>query len=190
MKPLRTRCSCKARCGLTVIELVVIAVAVLVVVGLLIPAVRVTRGPARRMQCSNNLKQHILAAHNYESAYGRLPAAVGGTGVGLTPLDGNANRLSGLVVLLPFWEQTNLFNKIAQEQTINGVRYPPFGPAPWIEGYTPWTKQLSFMRCPSDEAPQSTTHAFGRTTYAFSVGDVSMNLHRPTVARDAFAAGL
>ncbi len=65
------------RTGLTLIELLVCVVIVVVLIALFFPGVRTARGAARRMQCSNNLKQLALAALNYESKYKSLPR-VGG----------------------------------------------------------------------------------------------------------------
>jgi len=91
--------------GFTLVELLVVIAIIGILVGLLLPAVQAAREAARRMQCSNNMKQLGLAFHNYESAYKSFPAAWY-AGAPAPPY----NLQSGLVGLLPYMEQTALYS--------------------------------------------------------------------------------
>lgn len=74
-----------------------------ILISLLLPAVQAAREAARRMQCSNNLKQVGLAMHNYVSSRGTLPSGVIMSGV-------TYPQHTALVLLLPYLEQANLAN--------------------------------------------------------------------------------
>lgn len=88
------------RYGFTLVELLVVIAIIGILVGLLLPAVQAAREAARRMQCSNNLKQMALATHNYVSAYKRFPGLTG------------SSSFSPQARILPFIEQGNLQNLI------------------------------------------------------------------------------
>jgi prepilin-type N-terminal cleavage/methylation domain-containing protein len=109
--------------GFTLIELLVVIAIIAILIGLLLPAVQKIREAAARMSCTNNLKQLGLAVMNYESAYGGLPynaitknnsqppyiPYVAGTVATQGSTAGTQGRCSGLVPLLPFVEQNNIY---------------------------------------------------------------------------------
>ena len=98
------------RVAFTLVELLVVIAIIGILVGLLLPAVQAAREAARRMQCSNNVRQVGLACMNYESSIGRLPPGrLIYPGVNST---GNPTRVvtGFLAMILPYMEGSNLYN--------------------------------------------------------------------------------
>ncbi|MCC9608679.1 DUF1559 domain-containing protein [Blastopirellula sp. JC732] len=100
--------SMRRRRGFTLVELLVVIAIIGVLIGLLLPAVQQAREAARRMQCSNNLKQLALAAHNYESTYKVFPY----------PAKDSNYGYSAQSKILPFIEQGNFQDQIDFSQPL------------------------------------------------------------------------
>jgi prepilin-type N-terminal cleavage/methylation domain-containing protein/prepilin-type processing-associated H-X9-DG protein len=103
------------RHGFTLIELLVVIAIIAVLIALLLPAVQAAREAARRIQCTNNLKQFGLAMHNYHQAHGTFPIGIMGIR-GPTPrypqvgdTSGANNRRTWVYSIAPFIEQGALF---------------------------------------------------------------------------------
>ncbi len=169
-----------ARSGFSLKELLVVMFIISAALFLLAPALNNQHRPARRMRCQNNLKQLLLAMHNYHDIYGTLPSAMGGTGAG-----GNEGRLSGIVPMLSMMEYAALHEEITRGDPANGI--PPGGPVPWDKNYPPWQTQLQVLQCPAADHPATD---FQPTNYAFCIGDVSVDIHRLPATRGVFAPGL
>jgi prepilin-type processing-associated H-X9-DG protein len=98
----------KSRFAFTLVELLVVIGIIDILVSLLLPAVQMARETARGMSCKNNLRQVLLAAHNYHDARNRFPAGThNSVDVGGVPTGGT----TVWVELLPYFEQRNLFEK-------------------------------------------------------------------------------
>lgn len=160
-----------SRFGFTLVELLVVIAIIGILVGLLLPAVQAAREAARRMQCSNNLKQWGLALHNYSSAYNAFPTRSGGTTDGDTAgslNNSNRGRLSAFIPLLAFIEGGNQYQLIAAGDAAN----PPHGPHAWAS-WGPWNTSPPVARCPSDGGYTNNTRT---NSYALGLGDMVESL--------------
>lgn len=123
----------RGRSGFTLVELLVVIAIIGVLVALLLPAVQAAREAARRMQCTNKLKQIGLAMHNYHDTLGSFPYASPYQSPGGT-------KHTWVEFILPYIEQNNLFTSInfavSNEDTAN---------ANLLKAVT-----LDFIACPSN----------------------------------------
>ncbi len=90
--------------GFTLVELLVVIAIIGVLVSLLLPAIQAAREAARRMSCSNNMRQIALAMHNYESANKKFPASLF--------IGPNQFRWSAQARILPYIEQNGITDGI------------------------------------------------------------------------------
>lgn len=130
----------KAMSGFTLVELLVVIAIIGILIAMLLPAVQAAREAARRMSCTNNLKQLALACHGYHDAQGKFPPAVQWP-AGVAPESSSQlYQPNWVILILPYLEQQatyDLFNFSAISIAHNSNR-------------TARGTDLSVMRCPSD----------------------------------------
>jgi prepilin-type N-terminal cleavage/methylation domain-containing protein len=116
------------RGGFTLIELLVVIAIIAVLIALLLPAVQQAREAARRSQCKNNLKQIGLGLQNFHDTHGNFPPGM--------PDDDGRNYGWGFYIL-PFMDQTALYNKISKDPDTSGLGNEPPGLFLFPKGGTP-----------------------------------------------------
>ncbi len=129
--------------GFTLVELLVVIAIIGILIALLLPAVQAAREAARRTQCTNNLRQLALAAHNYHTAHATFPP-------GLNQFEFNASpRYRGtslFVFLLPYLEQTSLGDRWDYRQPVMNLQGGREALAATV---------VSAFVCPSDRIPEN-----------------------------------
>lgn len=100
---MRNPFSYRHRPAFTLIELLVVIAIIAILIALLVPAVQKVREAAARTQCANNLKQIVLACHNYHDSLKKMPNAYDAK-----------TGLSWHVMVLPYIEQENLYRQFDQ----------------------------------------------------------------------------
>lgn len=148
--------------GFTLVELLVVIAIIGVLVGLLLPAVQSAREAARRMSCSNNMKQIGLALHNYHDMYKQFPLAV--LGEGPSP-SGWQRQASWLIRILPQLEQGGAVDGM----TYGGTSFDLMN-ATWAAPARQWQSMDSLRvpgySCPSSVLPKTWTFPTNAATQA------------------------
>lgn len=157
--------------GFTLVELLVVIAIIGILIGLLLPAVQAAREAARRMKCSNNMKQVMLACHNYLDANGTFPPSSFGYGAYRTFANPITNQCSwgttlpcGIFILLcPYMEQQQIYDRFTQTAQDNDLLHvwepvnfntDYYNPGDYYKGAntTHWAggATMTGLICPSD----------------------------------------
>jgi prepilin-type N-terminal cleavage/methylation domain-containing protein len=167
----RLRLSWRLR-GFTLIELLVVIAIIAILIGLLVPAVQKVREAAARTQSQNNLKQIVLATHNCNDTYGKIPPVMGvfptsanGTNWGTSYNPSHAG--TGMYFLLPYIEQDNLYKSPA----VSGGPGDPNGQGPHTSNSWWIHEPVKTYQAPADPtlpADSLTWGGRGGTSYAMN----------------------
>ncbi|HRX81894.1 MAG TPA: DUF1559 domain-containing protein [Pirellulaceae bacterium] len=180
----------RMRNGFTLVELLVVIAIIGILVALLLPAVQAAREAARRMECSNNLKQLGLSLHNYHDTYKVFPPALLGSGRFNDPnyhaARGGVKNTTGWALMLPFYEQGTIADRYDFGECSS--MSSPYGVAVTGTDLTNdklYNARVDVLECPShpeagaiSSSSPGTTGFYSRrdairTSYLFSVGSTT-----------------
>jgi len=144
----------------TLVELLVVIAIIGILVAMLLPAVQAAREAARRMQCSNNLKQIALAIHTYSGSFGSVPINYRPSGI---TYQSTYKTYSWMQAILPYIEMGMLYDSMDQSQ--------PLGTATGSQNAQVAETVVSAYLCPSDAGNNGgllAERSDGDTTPAYS----------------------
>jgi prepilin-type N-terminal cleavage/methylation domain-containing protein/prepilin-type processing-associated H-X9-DG protein len=150
------------RRAFTLIELLVVIAIIAVLISLLLPAVQAAREAARRIHCTNNLKQIGLALHNYETANGALPPCY--LEVFATPTSTKSyykSEWSVIARISPFLEQGAMYSAINFDLTYDDP-----------QNTTVSSVTIGTLNCPSETVPVALDDGHGRNEGTMSYGNL------------------
>ncbi|MDR1964325.1 MAG: DUF1559 domain-containing protein [Planctomycetaceae bacterium] len=173
----------------TLVELLVVIAIIGVLIALLLPAVQAAREAARRMTCSDHLKQFSLALHNYHDTQQSLPAAESRqkftTSTGATHwVD---SMWSAQFRIMPFMELQPQYDGVISfippsTMTLNG-----WTPGPWLSDFTSVRGQIAVYKCPSDSGTYAPSDQQSYCNFQICRGDVPGNPNiRSLFAKDTY----
>lgn len=179
------------RRGFTLVELLVVIAIIGILVALLLPAVQAAREAARRMHCTNNLKQLGLALHNYESAIRTLPPALAQTGHAGQPAAFGCccrNRFTMFYFILPYLEELNLYQKF--DFRVDDTSIATSGKTYMPPNTAARRAEVAAYFCPSGSASGRLIDfgqgSFSRSNYAYAISvDRYHNSPYPTCSFDS-----
>jgi prepilin-type N-terminal cleavage/methylation domain-containing protein len=156
------------RHGFTLIELLVVIAIIGILVALLLPAVQAAREAARRLQCTNNLKQIGIALHHHHKAHETFP--YGHRYVSDQPdpngyeADKNGNEATWITRLLPYVEQENAYDRIDWDRGLGQARDASH-PNNFINKL-----RIPLFECPSNSSVDPWNGARSRASYVANNG--------------------
>lgn len=173
----------------TLVELLVVIAIIGALVGLLLPAVQSAREAARRMQCSNNLKQLSLAVLNHESATKVFPVNQIGPGQSNGQGGFRTGYYSWIVPLLPYFEQGNVYSQFSL--SINNGDGSDFKVSSTHPNAKAVSSRIGTLLCPSDVPSSSNEIVLGSANPAGSsyAGNAGWSSYATGFARERSTPG-